>query len=167
MKCWFAIANFMYNVQKFVRMFIVLSLIWLSRRSVGAFRRTYMLQLRDYGFEPRTHRQQVFRQKYIHRIYSHCDILYIIISTRTSPIHLVRFTWERIIVQTVNVRSPLLETLLVSKIAISYQRVCTLKFVRQDGVHYSEYIVNAHNNSIYSRYQTRPDIYARLRKAKQ
>ena len=41
----------------------------VSRRSVGAFRRPYILQLRDYGFEPRTHRQQVFRQKYIHRIY--------------------------------------------------------------------------------------------------
>ena len=41
----------------------------MSRRSVGALRRPYILQLRDYGFEPRTHRQQVFRQKYIHRIY--------------------------------------------------------------------------------------------------
>ena len=41
----------------------------LSRRSVGALRRPYILQLRDYGFEPRTHRQQVIRQKYIHRIY--------------------------------------------------------------------------------------------------
>ena len=36
-----------------------------------------MLQLRDYGFEPRNHRQQdlVFRQKYIHRIYTeHCSV---------------------------------------------------------------------------------------------
>ena len=41
----------------------------VSRRSVGALRRPYILQLRDYGFEPRTHRQQVIRQKYIHRSY--------------------------------------------------------------------------------------------------
>ena len=41
----------------------------MSRRSVGAFKRPNVSQLCEYGFEPGTHRQQVFRQKYIHRIY--------------------------------------------------------------------------------------------------
>jgi hypothetical protein len=58
---------------------------------------------------------------------------YIIISTKTSPIHLVRFTWERIIVQTLDcsISTPAWRhSWFLNSHIISYHRVCTSKFVR-------------------------------------
>ena len=94
----------------------------MARRSVGTFRRTDMSGLRDYGFEPKTHRQQVFSSEI--RSSNLLVIATYYISFQFFNKDLANTS--RLIMRTNYssncrlFRSPLLDTLLVSKIAISY-----------------------------------------------